>query len=287
MQSRGFHRILLATDGTPQAEAAAHLATALAESSGSQIRVVHCWSMEVHHRHGVWDVEMRGEAEKLIAEAVDRLRALALEADGELIDATSAHVGTAIAEAARKFDADLVVVGTRALSDLRSMFEHGVSNQVLTAVSCPVLLVREDSASALHEPSRVLLAIAGGSDIGPAVRAASAAASTAGSKVLVTHVAQAMFGAQGIAYVESEEEIQTTIETAAAMLRELGATTDTRVARPGPVARTLAQIASEWQADVIVIGSSRLGNLGSIVLGSVTHDLVRETRRPVLVAERS
>jgi nucleotide-binding universal stress UspA family protein len=287
MKTRGFHRILLATDGTPQAEAAAHLATALAESSGSEIRVVHCWSMQVRQRHGVRDVEMRGEAEKLIADAVDRLRAFGLEADGELIDSTSTHAGTAIAEAARKFDADLVVVGTRGLSDLRSMFEHGVSNQVLTSVSCPVLLVREDFASALHEPSRVLLAVAGGNDIGPAVRAATAAASTTGSRVLVAHVAQAMFGAQGIAYVESEEEIQTTIETAAAMLRALGVTTGTRVATPGPVARTIAQIASEWQADVIVIGSSRLGNLGSIVLGSVTHDLVRETRRPVLVAERS
>jgi len=287
MKSRGFHRILLATDGTPQAEAAAHLATTLAESAGSQIRVVHCCNMDVHHRHGVSDVEMRGEAEKLIADTVDRLRAVGLEADGDLLDAPSANIGTAIAEAARNFVADLVVVGTRGLSDLRSMLEHGVSNQVLTSVSCPVLLVREESASALHEPSRVLLAIAGGNDIGPAVRAATAAASTAGSKVLVTHVVQAMFGAHGIAYVESEEEIQTTIETAAAMLKDLGVTTETRVAAPGPVARTIAHIASEWQADVIVMGSSRLGNLGSIVLGSVTHDLLTETRRPVLVAERS
>jgi nucleotide-binding universal stress UspA family protein len=87
--------------------------------------------------------------------------------------------------------------------------------------------------------------------------------------------------------VESVDEIEATIETAAGMLKELGVPTETRVTAPGPVARTIAQIASEWQADVIVIGSSRLGNLGSIVLGSVTHDLVRETRRPVLVAERA
>lgn len=41
------------------------------------------------------------------------------------------------------------------------------------------------------------------------------------------------------------------------------------------------------QADVIVIGSNRLGNIGTIVLRSVTHDLVRETGHPVLVAGRA
>jgi nucleotide-binding universal stress UspA family protein len=277
----------LATDGTPQAEAAAHVTAAFAASSRATVRVVHCWSLEIHHRHGASDVELHSEADRLIAEAVDRLRTLGIEADGQVIHADHTHVGAAIAEAVRDFDADLVVVGSRGLSDWRSLFDHGVSNQVLTTVSSPVLVVREDSASILHEPSRVVLAIAGGNDIAPAVRAAAAAAAAPGSKVLVTHVAQAIFGAQGAAYLETEEEIKATIEAAAALLQGAGIDTETRVVGPGPVAGTIADVARQWQADVIVIGSSRLGNIGSIVLGSVTHDLVRETRRPVLVAERA
>jgi nucleotide-binding universal stress UspA family protein len=286
MKNRGFTRILLATDGTPQSEAAAHVAAALAEASGAAVRVVHCWSLEIHHRHGVWDVEIRAEAEKLLADAVDRLHALGLEADGRLMRSDGAHVGSAIAEAARAFGADLVIAGSRGLSDWRSLFEPLVSHQVLSAVDCPVLVIREDAASVLHEPSRVVVAIAGGADVAPAVRAAIAAAAAPGSKVLVTHVIQTVLGLQGAAYVEPNDEIQAMIAEAVAMLKDSGVTAESRVAGPGNVAHTIAQVAWDWQADIIVIGSGRSGDLASIVFGSVTHDLLRDTKRPLLVAER-
>ena len=40
------------------------------------------------------------------------------------------------------------------------------------------------------------------------------------------------------------------------------------------------------KADLIVVGSSRMGDIGSLFLGSVSHDLLHMTDRPVLVAER-
>ena len=286
MKHHGFERILLATDGSDQADAATHVAAALAEPSSASVRVVHCWNLEVHHRHGVWDVEMRSEAEELIAEAVRRLRALDVEADGRLMRSDNEHVGHAVAEAAREFNADLVVVGSRGLSDWRSLLQHSVSHEVLRTVDCPILIVREDAASLLHEPSRVLVAVAGGDDLAPAIRAAIAAASAPGSRVLVTHVVQAMFGAQGFAYVESDEEAAATIEAAVSMLRDAGIRAEGKLADPGPVARTLADIALQWQADMIVIGSSRMSDVASLTFGSVTHDLLRSSRRPVLVAER-
>ncbi len=278
MQSQGFQRMVLATDGSEQAEAAARVAAALADSSGAAVRVVHCWNLEVHHRHGVRDLQMRSEAQNLITEAVARLRALDIRADGQLVRADSNHVGAAIAAAVREFNADLAIVGSRGLSNWRSMFEHSVSHQLLNAVDCPVLIVRE--------PSRIVLAIAGGDDLAPAVRAAIAAASRPGSRVLVTHVVQAMFAAQGFAYIETGDEIQETVAKAATMLKEAGIAAEIKVARPGPVAHTLAEIAWQWHADIIVIGSSRMGDPASIVFGSVTHDLLRATARPVLVAER-
>jgi len=286
MQSQGFQRMVLATDGSEQAEAAARVAAALADSSGAAVRVVHCWNLEVHHRHGVRDLQMRSEAQNLITEAVARLRALDIRADGQLVRADSNHVGAAIAAAVREFNADLAIVGSRGLSNWRSMFEHSVSHQLLNAVDCPVLIVREAPASVLHEPSRIVLAIAGGDDLAPAVRAAIAAASRPGSRVLVTHVVQAMFAAQGFAYIETGDEIQETVAKAATMLKEAGIAAEIKVARPGPVAHTLAEIAWQWHADIIVIGSSRMGDPASIVFGSVTHDLLRATARPVLVAER-
>jgi nucleotide-binding universal stress UspA family protein len=62
---------------------------------------------------------------------------------------------------------------------------------------------------------------------------------------------------------------------------------DAIVAPSGPVAEKVIEAAAKWGADIIVIGSSRMGDLGSILLGSVTHSLLRSSDRPVLVAERT
>ncbi|MEO9048308.1 MAG: universal stress protein [Candidatus Dormiibacterota bacterium] len=286
MSTQGFSRILLATDGSEEANTAVKVTRAFAHASAATVKVVHMWNLEVHHRHGLWDVEMRSEAERLINETVDRLRTAHIEASGEVFRAATNQVAAAVAEAAREFGADLVVIGSRGLSDWQSMRKHSVSHQLLSAVDCPVLIVRGKSGIRGRDVQRVLLAIAGGDDLVPGVQAAIAAASTPGSQVLVVHVAQAIVGVTGYAYIERDEEINETMKTATALLEQAGVATTSKVAEAGPVARVVAEIAARWRADVIVIGSSRTGDLGSLLLGSVTHDLLRVTERPVLVAER-
>jgi len=286
MRSKTFSRILLATDGSDQATAAVGVTKAFAHASGATVRVVHVWNLEVHHRHGVWDVEMRSEAERLINRTVKNLRAAGVDADGEIVRADSSHVAAALTAEAKHFEADLVVVGSRGLSEWQSMIQHSTSHQLLSSVDCPLLIVRSTTPSPIHDAQRVLLAVAGGDDVGPAVKATVAAAAAAGSAVMVVHVKQAVIGFQGYAYVEPESEIRSTMATAMSLLKEAGISAQTMVAHAGPVAQTVAELAANWNADVIVLGSSRIGDLGSLVLGSVTHELLRTTLRPVLIAER-
>ncbi len=286
MSNQGFGRILLATDGSDQAKAAVAVTSSFARASSAAVRVVHVWNLEVHHRHGVWDMEIRSEAESLLGETVALLRAAGIEADGQICRADAGHVAAAIAESAREFKADLVVVGSRGLPDWQAMIQHSTSHQLLGSVDAPVLIVRGPAPEPHHEPRRVLLAIAGGDDLLPGVRAAIAAASAPGAEVLVVHVAQAIVGIQGFAYVEPDEEIRETIDKATALLKEAGIKFDSMVVDEGPVAKAVAGIAAKWEADLIVVGGSRMGDLGSLMLGSVTHDLLRATARPVLVAER-
>jgi nucleotide-binding universal stress UspA family protein len=286
MGKQGFKRILLATDGSEQATAAVGVTASFARASSASVLVVHVWNLEVHHRHGVWDVEVRTEADALLKATVTLLQESGVETDGMISRADHSHIAAAIAEAARTFNADLVVVGSRGLSDWASLVQHSTSHQLLSFVDCPLLIVRSSSAAATHLAQRVVLAVAGGDDLVPAARAAAAAASAPGSEVLVVHVAQCIVGVQGYAYVEPEEEIRATISHATACLEAEGITAGSFVAEPGPVAEAVARIAAGWRADVIAIGSSRIGDLGSLLIGSVTHDLLRATDRPVLVAER-
>src|SRR5579872_590351 len=286
MQGHGFSKILLATDGSNQAEAAIDITAQFARASSASVRVVHVWSLEVHHRHGVWDVEIRSEAEHLINDTVRRLHDKDVDAEGTIVRADHAHVASAIAESARQMHADLVVVGSRGLSDWQAMMQHSTSHELLTAIDAPVLIVRGQLGSNGHAGERVLMAVAGGADVVPAVHAAVAAASAPGSRILAVHVAQAVIGTQGLAFVEPEEEIRTTLQRAGDLLREAGVPAEVKMLEPGPVAQTIADVAASWRADVIVIGSSRIGDLGSLLLGSVTHSLLRATERPILVAER-
>ena len=288
MRNKAIGRILVATDGSEPARAAVTLAANFARTSGASVEVVHAWNLEVHHRQGVWDVETRSEARELVESTVLRLTGLGVEAAGDVLDADNHHIAHALAEAAREYGADLIVVGSRGLSDWKSLVSaHSVTHQLLTEVDCPVLIVRGPSAASEHQSKRVLLAVAGGDDVEPAVAAAVAAAAAPGSSVLVLHVAQAFYSGQGLTYIERNEEIQETIARATTLLDDAGVAANAIVAPPGPVAPTVIEAAAEWGADIIVIGSSRMGDLGSLLLGSVAHSLLRSSDRPVLVAERA
>jgi nucleotide-binding universal stress UspA family protein len=283
--TKRFERILLATDGSEAAQAAVDATIAIAKSPTAKVRVAHVWNLEVHHRHGYWDVEMRSEAEKLVDVTVERLLKAGVIAEREIDRADSKHVAAAIALSARDFNADLVVLGSRGLSNWQSMTQHSVSHELLCAVDCPLLIVRAWASGSTAKVSKIVLAIAGGDDLAPAARAAVAVAGPDAS-VMVVHVAQAIVGVQGFAYVESQDEIRETMSHASELLMAANVNVQGVVAHHGPVAKAVAEIAADWNADLIVVGSSRMGDIGSLFLGSVSHDLLHMTDRPVLIAER-
>jgi nucleotide-binding universal stress UspA family protein len=280
--SSGFRKIVLATDGSEQAEAAVDAAIAVSRGSSTEVRVVHVWNLEIHQRHGQGDVEVRSEARQLLDSTVERFARAGVRAEGAILRADSDHVAAAVAIAAKNFGADLVVVGSRGLSSWQSMLKHSVSHQLLSAVDCPLLIVRGRTATAAP-PQRVLLAVAGGDDIVPAARAAIAACAPE-SLILVVHAAQLIVGEQGMAYAETESEIQATIAQAIKLIEEAGISARAVVTHPGRVADVIARVAETWNVDLIVTGSSRMGELLSIVLGSVSRDVLHASTRPVLIA---
>jgi nucleotide-binding universal stress UspA family protein len=53
--------------------------------------------------------------------------------------------------------------------------------------------------------------------------------------------------------------------------------------RRGAIGHAILDAASEVDADIIVIGTRGLGGIKSLLLGSVSHELVQHADRPVLV----
>jgi nucleotide-binding universal stress UspA family protein len=283
---KGFRRILLATDGSLQADAAVDATIRMARFTGAIVRVLHVWSLDVHHREGFWDVETQAQGDRLVDDAVSRLTRAGVMAEKEMYQADGTHVAAAIATVARQFEADLVVIGSRGLTDWQSIFQHSVSHQVLAALDCPVLVVRSGEHVGIGQTQKILLAVAGGHDVAPAVRAAISVSQSHQPTVLVVHVAQAIIGAQGFAYVESEAEINDTLAAATSQLRDARIPVESMVLHSGPVASRLIEVATSWNADLIVVGSSRMGDVTGLLLGSVSHQLMHESEVPVLIAER-
>jgi nucleotide-binding universal stress UspA family protein len=275
-REKSFGRILLAIDGSAQSQSAVSATIELARFASTLVRVAHVVEVEPHR-----------DVETLVADTLDRLVSAGVMADKEIVRADAGQVARAIAAAARGFKADLIVLGSRGLSDWQSLLQHSVSHQVLAAVDCPVLVIRTRPAGDVTSTRRVMVAVAGGDDIAPAVRAASAVARARRCSVLAVHVAQAIVSPPGLAYFESDEEIQRTIEQTVQGLRDAGVAAERMIAPAGPVAATLARVAEEWNADLIVTGSSRMGDAASLVMGSVSHDLLHTSDVPVLISERA
>ena len=281
--STRFERILLATDGSDEARAAVDATIALAKSPTVKVLVAQVWNLEVRHAHGHRDVEVRGEAGKLVDATVERLFRAGVIAEREICRADSTHVAAAIACSARVFEADLVVIGSRGLVDWQALTVRSGTNQMLCGLDCPVLIVRGVASGPSIRKWKVLLAIAAGDDLEPGIRVA-VSIGRSNESVVVVHVAQAISGLHRFAYLESGDEIRETMAQASELLGAAGVKVEGVVAHTGPVTKAVAEIGREADADLIVVGSSHMGEIGSLFLGPVSFDLLQMTDRPALVA---
>jgi nucleotide-binding universal stress UspA family protein len=72
------------------------------------------------------------------------------------------------------------------------------------------------------------------------------------------------------------------VARAHAYLRERGIASSTWIEHGDP-AESIARLAREGDYDLVIVGSRARGPLAEMLLGSVSHRLVREAGRPVLV----
>jgi nucleotide-binding universal stress UspA family protein len=147
-----YKRILVAVDGSSTSGAALREALALGREAGARVRIVHVIDSpydypDVMFGHVAGDLEELQDAwqkagQTVLDGALAAAREVAFEAEGALIETAGRRLPDAIVEEARRWAADLIVVGTHGRRGLDRLLLGSVAEGVSRTSPASVLLVR-------------------------------------------------------------------------------------------------------------------------------------------------
>ena len=154
-----YSRILVATDGSATSELAIEQAARLAKDQGAQLRIVHVieQSRLAFAAAGPVAVDLEGIVEALRQSgkaALERGRAIAqkagVQADAAIVgdDAVDDRVAMVLSDEARRWKADLIVLGTHGRRGINHLLMGSVAEAVARVAPAHVLLVRARPAQA-------------------------------------------------------------------------------------------------------------------------------------------
>jgi nucleotide-binding universal stress UspA family protein len=135
-----FRRILVAVDTSGTDHPSVLTASELAALTGASVRVLHVDPSDVVY-DTVVGMEDDTTAHKVLDDAVATVRRHGIAADGELVDGLVSDVAGTIADAARRYDADLIVLGPHPRTRLGAWFSPRITDAVVHNSRIAVLLV--------------------------------------------------------------------------------------------------------------------------------------------------
>jgi nucleotide-binding universal stress UspA family protein len=139
-------KILLATDGSREAELAARTAADLRHKTDSELHVLHVLALPLDTQDPssfepeVWARLERG-AQRTLEDVVGKIEASGGEVEGSHL--TAGRPEAEIVTLAEQIGAGLIVMGSRGVGGIRRALMGSVSESVLRHAHCPVLMVRE------------------------------------------------------------------------------------------------------------------------------------------------
>ena len=147
-------RILLATDGSEEAELAALRAVDLADATDSELHVVHVGVVPTFLKSYPGTLGYEGKLYEQIEEMSRELlrkQSWRVKAAGGTVAGSHLRMGEVdleIVALAEELQADLIVMGSRGLGGLRRVLMGSVSDSVVRHAHCPVLVVRPEKGQA-------------------------------------------------------------------------------------------------------------------------------------------
>lgn len=292
-------RVLIAYDGSESADEARDLVAAIEWPPGSELRVVTAYAPYLPG--SFWPDEFFDpatpeavfEADREAAEIRAKAAAEGMGRPGATVtwSAVRGRPASVILDEAAAGLADLLVVGRRGLGPFTAALLGSVSVEIVNHATCPVLVVRRPSIE------RVVLA----DDGSAGARAAAAVLAWpifARSRVRVVTVSEAMpsdigastpgtvetaFDARGRMVHARLAAAEALVAPAVGQLRAAGLTTEIDV-RQGDPAHEIVRAATDWAADLVVMGTRGRTGLERVLLGSVAHKVLMHAPCSVLIA---
>jgi nucleotide-binding universal stress UspA family protein len=146
-----YQRILVPVDGSETATKAMVTALQLARDSGGQVHLVHVvegMTPLAADPYGAYSGEvieiMRQSGSKILEDALQVAKAAGVPADTELFDNFGERLAEVVADAATRFKADLIVVGTHGRRGLGRMMLGSGAEQIIRLSPVPVLVIRHN-----------------------------------------------------------------------------------------------------------------------------------------------
>lgn len=145
-----FAKILLPSDGSESALSAAGAAALLAQKFGSTVTILHVFSLPTSSAPiiGAPGIDLDAATVNKFAEevhdAVARRTGKVLEDHGitYTVEQEIGHPAETIVHMAERGGYDLIVIGSRGLSEIKSFFLGSTSDKVSHHAHCPVLIVK-------------------------------------------------------------------------------------------------------------------------------------------------
>jgi nucleotide-binding universal stress UspA family protein len=301
--------IVLATDGSKEAELAARTAADLAQKTNSGLHVVHVFGIApVGPSVYPEATDLQGEAleeeaeeriseqraREVLEEAVGKVRSYG----GTVVEAhlLEGRIAPEIVALAEEIGAGLIVMGSRGHGGIRRALMGSVSDSVVRHAHCPVLVAR---ANPIVFPAKILLATDGSEEAQLASSSVADLAKRTGSElhlVYAGHMHPVYYESPGALVLDpdlkgrmgerAEEAARTMLDEQVQRVREAGGEVTGAHARLGRPDAEIVGLAEELGVGLIVLGSRGLGFMRRALMGSVSDSVVRHAHCPVMVVRK-
>ena len=137
-----FERVLVAVDGSEHSERVIQVASELAKRFGSEVLVLNVREVVLATRSSPVGKETPEQSHTLVQQVAERLVKDGVNARGESVKVVQSGAAKEILDEAKKFEANLIIMGTRGHSELSGLLLGSVAGKVVRHAECPVTVVR-------------------------------------------------------------------------------------------------------------------------------------------------